>query len=72
MPYQWEDYQRSTALRSIARVLLRRAETIGDREQKRRLDRQAFALVQEATALRPPGLRGKRRRSILQRSLRGR
>ena len=37
------------ALRRIARVLLRRAESIEDRDQKRRLDWQAFALVQEAT-----------------------
>ena len=36
------------ALRNIARVLLRRADSISDREQKRRLDRKAFALVQEA------------------------
>jgi hypothetical protein len=36
------------ALRHIARILLRRADNIADREQKRRLDRQAFALVQEA------------------------
>jgi hypothetical protein len=36
------------ALRRIARVLLRRSDNIADREHKRRLDRQAFALVQEA------------------------
>ena len=39
------------ALRHIARILLKRAESVGDREQKRRLDRQAFALVREAMRL---------------------
>ena len=37
----------SAALRRMARILLRRADRVGDWEQKRRLDRQAFALVQE-------------------------
>ena len=43
--------QHPVVLRHIARVLLRRAETIQDPEQKRRLDQQAFALVQVAMQL---------------------
>ena len=39
------------ALRNIARVLLRRADSVADREQKRRLDRKAYDLVQEAIRL---------------------
>ena len=38
-------------LRHIARTLLRRADSIADHEQKRMLDRQAFALVQVAIQL---------------------
>ena len=38
-------------LRHIARILLRRADSIADHEQKRMLDRQAFALIQVAMQL---------------------
>jgi hypothetical protein len=43
-----ESRRRPEVLRNVARVLLRRSDSIADQEQKRRLDRQAFALVQEA------------------------
>jgi hypothetical protein len=48
MLYHREPRRDPVALRHIARILLRRGDSIADREQKRRLDRQAFALVQEA------------------------
>jgi hypothetical protein len=48
MLYHRESRRDPVALRHIARILLSRADNIADREQKRRLDRQAFALVQEA------------------------
>jgi hypothetical protein len=49
MLYHRESRRDPEVLRNIARILLRRADSTLDREQKRRLDRQAFALVQEAT-----------------------
>jgi hypothetical protein len=51
MRYHRESRRHPVTLRHIARILLRRADNIADREQKRRLDRQAFALVQEAMKL---------------------
>jgi hypothetical protein len=51
MLYHRHSRRDPVALRNIARVLLRRADSISDREQKRRLDRQAYDLVQEAIRL---------------------
>ena len=51
MRYHRESRRNPVALRHIARILLRRADNIADREQKRRLDRKAYDLVQEAIRL---------------------
>ena len=47
------DQQSAAGLRDVARLLLDGIEEVGDREQKRRLARQAFAVLQEAIALQP-------------------
>ena len=47
------DQQSAPGLRDAARMLLDGIEEVDDREQKRRLARQAFALLQEAVALQP-------------------
>jgi hypothetical protein len=44
-------HPRSVILRRMARVLLERAEKVRDPKQRRRIDQQAFALVQEALRL---------------------
>ena len=47
------DQQSAAGLRDVARLLLDGIEEVDDREQKRRLARQAFAVLQEAIALQP-------------------
>ncbi len=47
------DQQSAAGLRDVARMLLDGIEEVDDREQKRRLARQAFAVLQEAIALQP-------------------
>ena len=47
------DQQSAAGLRDAARMLLDGIEEVDDREQKRRLARQAFAVLQEAIALQP-------------------
>ena len=47
------DQQSAAGLRDAARLLLDGIEEVDDREQKRMLARQAFAVLQEAIALQP-------------------
>jgi len=47
------DQRSATGLRDMARMLLNGVEKVDDREQKRKLARQAFAALQEAIALQP-------------------
>ena len=47
------DQRSATGLRDMARMLLDGIEKVDDREQKRKLARQAFAVLQEAIALQP-------------------
>ena len=47
------DQQSAAGLRDVARMLLDGIEEVDDREQKRRLARHAFAVLQEAIALQP-------------------
>jgi len=47
------EQQSAAGLRDAARMFLDGIEEVDDREQKRRLARQAFAVLQEAIALQP-------------------
>jgi hypothetical protein len=49
--HQDVDQQSAAGLRDVARMLLDGIEEVDDREQKRRLARHAFAVLQEAIEL---------------------